>query len=253
MMVEFTGVRSNLYKEALKEYPESRQEDIEIMKKYLAPKKGEKILEIGAGSGFFSGTIAELIEKDGKLIVSDPSMQQLEEIKELNKKNIEVLHSTAEKINLPENSIDKVWSFGAMHHVFEKEKAFKNFHKAIKLGSQIIIGDVFSGSKLAKHFDDQVAKYCITGHEVAFWSREYAESICYLTGLSKPEFVNINQKWIFKSEKEIGIFLYKIHAMTKTTPEECLNGAKRILGVKKEQGKYILNWPMQLIITKKLK
>lgn len=251
MTEEFTGARSSLYKEALKEYPESRLEDIEVMKKFLAPKEGETILEIGAGSGFFSGHISDLIGNKGKLIVSDPSKEQLEEVKELKKANIELLNQGADNLDLPENSIDAIWSFGALHHVFEKQKSFDNFKKVLKKGGRIVIGDVFSDSKLAKHFDEQVAKYCVTGHEVAFWSREYADSICFLAGLEKPKFHNIDQKWKFKTEKDLGIFLYKIHAMTKTTPEECLRGAKKILGIEKNNNLYELNWPMQIIITSK--
>ena len=121
----------------------------------------------------------------------------------------------------------------------------------MKKGGRIVIADVFCNSKLAKHFDEQVAKYCVTGHEVAFWSREYAQSICFLAGLEKPKFYNINQKWRFKSRKDLGIFLYKIHAMTKTTSEECLKGAERILGVKKNGDLYELTWPMQIIFTRK--
>ncbi|MEK6891308.1 MAG: class I SAM-dependent methyltransferase [Nanoarchaeota archaeon] len=252
MVNEFTGARSSLYKQALKEYPEARLDDIKIMKEYLDPKKGEKILEVGAGSGFFSSFIADFIGKEGKLIVSDPSKEQLDEVNELNKENIKVVQQGADSLNLSENSIDSIWSFGAMHHVFEKEKSFKNFHKVLKRGGKLIIGDVFSGSKLAQHFDTQVAKYCITGHEVAFWTHEYAESLCYLTGFEKPKFFIINQKWKFKTKKDIGIFLYKIHAMTKTNPEECLRGAEKILGVKKKGNLFELNWPMQIISTRKI-
>lgn len=251
MSIEFSGSRSSLYKEALTEYPAARQADIDVMKKYLKPKDREVIVEIGAGSGMFSGIIADLV-KSGKLIVTDPSTEQLEEVKQLKRKNIEFAHGGAENVSIKSNSIDAIWSFGAMHHVFEKEKAFKNFHKMLKVGGRVVIGDVFSGSPLAKHFDVQVARYCITGHEVAFWTREYAESLCYLTGFEKPTFYNIDQKWVFKSKKDVGIFLYKIHAMTKTTPEECLRGAEEILGIVKNKDYYELNWPMQIIITKKL-
>lgn len=252
MKNEFTGTRSSLYKEALKEYPESRLDDIKVMKKFLNPKKGEIILEVGAGSGFFSNVISGLIGDKGILFVSDPSHEQLEEVKELGKKNIKIIQQGADNLLLSEDSMDAIWSFGAMHHVFEKEKSFRNFKRVLKKGGRIVIADVFSGSKLAKHFDEQVSKYCITGHEVAFWSREYAESICFLTGLEKPKFYTINQKWRFKSKKDLGIFLYKIHAMTKTTPEECLNGAERILGVKKKDNLYELNWPMQVITSRKI-
>ena len=98
------------------------------MKKYLNPKKGETIIEIGAGSGMFSGIIADIIGKNGKLVVTDPSLYQLEEVKELNKPNIEILQVGAERLNINSNFVDAVWSFGAMHHVFVKEKSFRNFH-----------------------------------------------------------------------------------------------------------------------------
>lgn len=251
---EFDGIRSKLYKESLIEYPDARTEDIEIMKKYLAPKKGERILEIGAGSGFFSKLISELVGDKGRLIVSDPSLEQLEEIKKLGKDNIDVIQFVqfgSEKVNLEKDKVDAIWSLGAMHHMFKKSKSFENLSRITKKGARVVIADVFSGSKLAKHFDDKVAKFCIVGHEVAFWSKEYAESICYLNGFFKPKFYDLNLQWKFREKKDIGLFLYKLHGMTKTTPLNCGKGAEEILGIKKKNGLYCLNWPMTLFITYK--
>lgn len=115
----------------------------------------------------------------------------------------------------------------------------------------MIIGDVFAGSKLAQHFDDKVAKYCVTGHEVSFLSREYTESLCQLVGFQKPEFFDFDARWEFERKEDIGNFLYKLHAMTKTTPEECLHGAEEILGVSEKEGKFYLSWPMTMVIIKK--
>ena len=142
-------------------------------------------------------------------------------------------------------------SFGAFHHLKQKVKAFENYSRILKKGGRLVIADVFQGSKLAKHFDDKVAKYCITGHEVSFLSKEFTESLCFLTGFEKPKFYDLNIKWKFKNKNDIGIFLYKLHAMTKTTPEECLRGAEKILGIKKINEDYYLNWPMTLFITRK--
>lgn len=252
---EFDGIRSKLYKECLREFPDARLEDIEVMKKYLAPKKGERILEIGAGSGFFSKFISDLLGDNGRLIASDPSLEQLEEIKQLGKKNIDVIQFVqfgSEEVNLEKDKVDAVWSFGAMHHMFKKYKSFENLSRVVKKGARVVIADVFSGSNLAKHFDDKVAKFCITGHEVAFWSREYTDSICVLNGFSKPEFYDLNIQWKFKKKEDIGVFVYKLHGMTKTTPENCLIGAEEVLGVEKKNGLYCLNWPMTLFITKKI-
>jgi len=252
---EFDGIRSKLYKEALIEFPEVREEDIEIMKKYLAPQKGERILEVGSGSGFFSKYISELIGKDGRLIVSDPSLEQLEEIKNLNKNNIDTIQFVqfgSENINLEKDKVDAIWSFGAMHHMIKKNQAFENYSRILKPNGRIVIGDVFLGSNLAKHFDNKVVRYCITGHEVAFWSKEYTESICFLNGFKKPKFYDLNIQWRFRKKEDIGTFLYKLHGMTKTTPKNCLKGAEEILGIEKKNGFYCLNWPMTIfIITNK--
>ncbi len=250
-MAEFDGVRAQLYKEALSDFPNARHGDIELMKKYLAPRSGENILEIGAGNGIFSGHIADAVLEGGKLIVSDPSREQLDGVSELNRSNIEIRNEGADNLTLEQSSVDAIWSFGAMHHVFNKTASFKNFHRVLKPGDRLVIGDVFSDSTLAKHFDDRVAKFCVTGHEVAFWSREYAESLCYLNGFEKPTFYDFNANWVFDTKEDVGMFLYKLHAMTKTTPEECLEGAEEILGVTESDGKFYLNWPMTIIVTNK--
>ena len=249
-MAEFSGVRAELYKECLREFPHARDEDFEVMKKYLAPKEEEIILEVGAGSGIFSKVLADILKK-GKLVVSDPSKEQLEEVKALGKKNIEVVESGADTLNLGKDIFDAIWSFGAMHHCFQKSKAFQNFAKVLKKKGRLVIADVWVGSKLAKHFDDKVAKFCATGHEVSFWSDEYAESLCYLYGFEKPKIYNLKIQWKFKSKEDVGTFLYKIHAMTKTTPQECSKGAEEILGVEKKGDLFCLNWPMKVMISKK--
>ena len=250
---EFDGIRSKLYKECLQQFPDARQEDVEVMKKYLKPKKGERILEIGAGSGLFSKHISDIIGDKGELIVADPSLDQLQEIKKLNKKNIDVIQFVqfgSEAVNLEKDKVDAVWSLGAFHHMINKNKAFENISRILKKKGRLAIADVFVCSKLAKHFDDRVAKYCVTGHEVSFLSKEYVNTLCYLNGFKKPKFYDLDTKWKFKSKKDIGVFLYKLHAMVKSNPKECLKGAEEILGVRKKGKFYYLNWPITLFTTK---
>lgn len=250
---EFDGIRARLYKECLQDFPNAREQDIKIMKKYFSPKSGERVLEVGAGSGLFSNHIAEIIGKKGRLIVSDPSLDQLEEIKKLKKKNIDTIQFVqfgSENVDLEKEKVDGIWSFGAFHHVKQKVKAFENYARVLKKDGRLVIADVFQGSKLAKHFDNMVAKYCITGHEVSFLSREFADSLCFLCKFEKPIFYDLNIQWKFKEKKEIGEFLYKLHAMTRTSQENCLKGAEEILGIKRKGDFYYLNWPMTILITK---
>ena len=177
--------------------------------------------------------MANLVEK---VIVSDPSEEQLQEVRDLGKKNIQIVADGADTLNLEKETVDAVWSFGSLHHCFNKTKSFQNFAHILKKNGRLVIANVYHGSKLAKYFDVQVAKFCITGHEVAFWTDEFAKSLCFITGFDKPKIHSLNISWKFKTKEEIGVFLYKIHAMTKTTPEECLRGAEKILGIKKKDG-----------------
>ena len=57
--------------------------------------------------------------------------------------------------------------------------------------------------------------------------------------------ININSK------NEIGNFLFNVTAMTKTSPNKCLQTAKSILGIKKIKNKYYLNWPITFMIAYK--
>ena len=242
MTVEFSWLRSQLYKECLQEYPQARAMDLEIMKTFLDPQLQDTILEIGAWSGFFSGKIADACKQ---LYVSDPSKEQLEAVQKLNRKNISFVLWGAENFDIPEKSVDSIWSFLAFHHCFNKTKAFANFQKALKPWGKLVIVDVLSGSSLAKHFDDKVSKYSITGHEVSFLTEEYFSSLCFGTDRKDANVVVLEDvQRRFESEEDIWKYLYKLHAMTKTTPEECLKSAKDILWIEKIDSGYGLNRPL---------
>jgi ubiquinone/menaquinone biosynthesis C-methylase UbiE len=250
---EFRGTRSRLYKEIMNEMPEAREEERNLALDSLKPIQGEKILETGAGSGFFSLSIANLISP-GVLIATDPSSEQLQGLKEC--KNIISHPCGADTLpvgspGLEEGSFDAIWSGGSFHHVPQKTKSFQDFSRLLKSGGRVVISDVFFGSSLSRHFDMEVAKYCVTGHEVAFLSKEFADSLCYITGFEKPQFRDVVIQWRFKTRDDVGLFLYKIHAMTKSSPKECLKSAEAILGVEEKNGMYCLNWPLTVMTAYK--
>ena len=244
----FNGLRSQLYKEALQQYPEARNMDKEIMELFLEPQSHETILEVGAGSWFFSWKIADQCTT---LYVTDPSHDQLEEVKNLHKSNINMVEWWAEELNLPENLCDKIRSFGAIHHCLHKTQAFQNFQKILKPGGKLVLVDVLSWSDLARHFDDKVAKYSLTGHEVSFLSKEYFDSLCFSSWLKNIRTQDLDVKRKFTQEKDIGDFLYKLHAMTKTSTAECLQWAKDILWVNKDDIFYWLNRPLTVFVAEK--
>lgn len=258
-MSEFDGLRAEMYHQAMRDYPDARLEDLEVMKRYLDPKEGENILEVGAGSGFFSAHIADAI-CPGQLIVADPSMDQLDEAIRCagDRDNFTIICEDAHYLEVPlsmeyPGQVDAIWSFGAMHHEREKLGSFLKFNHLLKEGGRLVVADVFEGSALQRHFDEVVAKYCSTGHDVNFLDERGARFCCSYAYLEDVEFHKADLRWHFENEEDIGVFLYNLHAMTKTTPEHCLESAENILGIEERGGKYFLNWPMTVMTTKKLR
>lgn len=249
--VEFSGERSRSYKKALARFPNVWEEDMLLMHEKLTPKAGETILEIGAGSGFFSFEISKLIGDNGQLFVLDPSKEQLAPISNNKPCNIKILQTTADELALPNNTfLDKIWSRGAMHHATNKTIIFNKLKQFSKNGAKLIIFDIFSDSKLAEYFDNHVAKTCSTGHEVNYLSKGFAKSLCYTTGWDEPVFNDIYLQWKFDSKEDIGVFLSLLHSnKPEFSAEESLADAEKYLGVKKVKNGYHLNWPMTLMVT----
>ncbi len=255
IQAEFSGIRSQYYNEIMLEMPMARLEEREMLMEYLNPKIGEKILEIGAGTGFYSQYIAQQIFP-GTLVASDPSPEQLLNIPSAPEQNIKLVVAGADTLAIGEdpleyNSFDAVWAFGCFHHILDKTRSFNNIYSLLKPGGRLIISDVYAGSDLAKHFDLHVAKYCATGHEVAFLTREFADSLCYISGFEKPFFYDVNIPLNFSKREDIGYFIYKIHAMIRSTPDKCLKNVADFLDIEYREGLYSLIWPHVVLCTRK--
>lgn len=254
MKVEFNPVRSKSYKSAIERFPKVWIQDLGVMYEYLSPQPGDVIVELGAGSGFYSEKIATEIGEQGKLIVIEPSIEQLLPIIRGDYSgNIEFICQTAESAKITsDRQVNKIWTRGAFHHVKEKEQALRNLAYCSADKAQLYIFDIFSSTSVARFFDSFVARACTTGHEVSFLSREYAQSLCYVTGWKEPRFVDIPLQWEFDSSEDIGVFLSMMLSIkSEYTSSDVEKIAIDTLGAEVREGKFYLNWPMTLLISEK--
>lgn len=253
---EFSGERARMYGTVLQEFPLARADEVQINMKYLKPVAGERILEVGSGSGLYTKVLSDLVGLTGEVAATDPSQDQLTFIDGLNRPNVRTIASGADQLHLsPELSsvnkhFDAVWSLGAFHHCSNKSQAFRNFSRLLKRDGRVLICDVLAGSALADYFDAEVARFSITGHEVAFLTKNFFASLCDLFGFSEPKFHDLDYLWHFKTEEELGLFMYKLHGMGKTTPEHCLEKIRDFMKIEPRQNGYALHVPLTIFETR---
>ena len=108
----------------------------------LNPQKGEKILEIGCGTGTMTLALAEHVKTSGKILAADISHPMLELAISRGKaaplKCISFVEADAQVYTFPTGQFDALFSrFGVMF--FEDPiAAFRNFHGAVRKGGRLV-------------------------------------------------------------------------------------------------------------------
>jgi 2-polyprenyl-3-methyl-5-hydroxy-6-metoxy-1,4-benzoquinol methylase len=134
-----------------KRIPKSKEDFLKIEKLFLDGNpflkdyfdfnrfKDKKILEIGCGSGAASCLFA----KGGANVTSVDITEKALEMTTLNAKNqnlkIKVLQQDAEKLMLPKNYFDYIFSWGVLHHSQNTLKAFEQLSKLLKKNGRGLI------------------------------------------------------------------------------------------------------------------
>ena len=118
---------------------------VAFMLELLEPKQGEKILDIGAGSGWVSALLAQIVGEQGRII----SIERVPELKEMAEKNItkynfmekgviSVVLGDGSKGYKKEAHYDKIIAAASAQNELPKE-----WQKQLKIGGRIVapLGD----------------------------------------------------------------------------------------------------------------
>lgn len=106
-------------------------------------KPGQKILDVGTGSGIVANCAAKKVENSGSVIGIDLSEGMLKTSTEtaarLGIKNIQYLHMDAENLDLDTESFDSVLSMCAMDHFPNHISALKEMYRVLKPSGNLVV------------------------------------------------------------------------------------------------------------------
>ena len=119
-----------------------KEERTDLLVKSMKLKKGDQVADIGAGSGYFTFRMAELVP-EGKVFAVDisPQMLGIMRAKMASQKvtNVETVLSTIKNIKLPPDSIDCVLIVDAYHEFSHPREMAQSIFNALREKGRLIL------------------------------------------------------------------------------------------------------------------
>jgi ubiquinone/menaquinone biosynthesis C-methylase UbiE len=149
-------------------------------------KPGDKVADIGCGSGFFTYTFSQQVGEKGKVYALELKDEHIERLKsflrEIDNQNVEVLKGKEELLELPE-PVDKMFMCSLYHVMYgvvsdaDRDAYWKSLVRYLKKGGELIIVD--NGP-----VDDETLPYHgpyitkeLIAYQLAFYGFELSDSI----------------------------------------------------------------------------
>ena len=104
-------------------------------------KRGETVIDIGTGTGLLGFRALEILDGTGEMIFCDKFEDCLVSCKEiLDQSSVttgyRMLQSACEKIDLPDNSVDKALMRSVLVHIVDKQAAISEIYRVLKPGGK---------------------------------------------------------------------------------------------------------------------
>ena len=167
-------------------------------------KPGEKVLDLGSGSGMDSFVAGLHVTKNGEVTGIDMTDKQIEKAHNLADKNgfdnVVFKRGFIEELPFEDKNFDVVVSNGVINLSADKDKVFKEISRVLKPGGRLVIADIVTKEQMPESIkkDADIWAACIGGAEQ---SDSYT-SLIEAAGLEIEKFKE-NSKYSFISEQAI--------------------------------------------------
>ena len=113
----------------------------------LAPQPGERVLEVGPGTGYYTLDIAEQIAPDGVLDILDLQQEMLDhtmrKASERHITNIVPTQGDAQELPYPDDIFDAAYVMVTLGEVPEQDTALRELRRVLKPNGRLVVGEIF--------------------------------------------------------------------------------------------------------------
>lgn len=236
--------RGHLYHQAMTMYPQARAEEFDHTVRMANMKDDDAVCDIPSGGGYLS----QFVNPTVSFIHAETS----DVFAKLCKWNgaANVFLGTLENIPLESDSVDKIISLAALHHVDEKERFFSEAYRVLRKGGTATIADVQAQSAPSEFLDGFVHEHNTMGHQGQYIHGRTPEKIAQ-NGFTILETSLIPFHWAFDSLQAMGQFCHLLFGIDKANPTQVIEGIRKHVGYVVENNICRMSWELLFINAQK--
>jgi ubiquinone/menaquinone biosynthesis C-methylase UbiE len=119
----------------------------ERLREVLDPRPGERVLEVGPGTGYYSLPMAEWLGPDGRLDVVDVQQEMLDHTlrraSEEGIQNIEPARADARDMPYGDDTFDAAYLVTVLGEIPDQVAALRELRRVVKPDGRVVVGELF--------------------------------------------------------------------------------------------------------------
>ncbi len=127
----------------------------ERLREILEPRPGERMLEVGPGTGYYALPVAEWLAPGGQLDVLDVQQEMLDHTlrraAEHGIDNITPSRADARELPYPDDSFDGAYLVTVLGEIPDQDAALRKLRRVVKPGGRIVVGELFGDPHMVTH------------------------------------------------------------------------------------------------------
>ncbi len=117
----------------------------ERLRAVLVPQPGERVLEIGPGTGYYTFSIADWVGHDGRVEIFDLQQEFLDHVMRGSGERANIVPTQGDATELPyeDGSIDAVVLTAVLGEIPDPGAALREIRRVLRPGGRLVVGELF--------------------------------------------------------------------------------------------------------------
>ena len=125
------------------------------LREILDPQPGERLLEVGPGTGYYTLPVAGWLSPGGALDVLDVQQEMLDHtLRRASEEGIENIAATladARELPFPDHTFDGAYLVTVLGEVPDQDAALRELGRVVRPGGRVVVGELFGDPHMVTH------------------------------------------------------------------------------------------------------